>query len=1336
MPFDLGSAIAIREREDGLLEKDTFDLGSAVPFIPELRAIKPEERKYEPPLTEEQKAQAVVELTYREKGEEVPFGLRTDWVLTSPKAEAITEFALVPELTILKGIRGAIDTSGGYDLIDRVQRGILQSEDTKRFYEYIPGIENMPKWAKITADIGEDIVALGLLGLGKAALRKELLTRNISRRIDEAATKFTDDAMSKYMPSGYKSEEVLRQSLEQGYKNRLLSKLTAPNVPSATEGTLGVSLETEIEPSILENYASRKSLFSLLQEEIGIVRRGSVIIPKLGQTVQFTNPEGIILKGIIKEIIGQRAIIEMDGRQVVAILSQLSIPEVEVPTGEGKVYYTGGKELITDFTQKKTLRTGEEKLGTHFTTSEDYAKTFAGKEGKITAVNLDIKKPYNITKENELLIEAPYSHTSFIKELKNKGYDAIVLKGQERAFGKGTYDQVFVLDPSIIKLSQPTGEIIEPSKPSVIPTSKVKGVIRATTGQVKVGDIIEESKALKRLFQREAQISKEFQKEKTTALEQEFANEDLLVREYERDIAKLEKQIVSGEYQIEAEKAKAQVKLENLKQKYDDIQENRKQKLALRNEVANLVESIESAPAENIAIEYQELINNLKAKFDLRNRTEKTIARRESMKAFVERMKIEGRPIDIPAEKLAMLEKVNLKDMTLDQLRQVKQTIDDLSRLGKTKLKAREAVYESTKEKTKIQLMQTVTPINSTLLPKVPIGDKVNSWVERCIALQNYAQKTGVGLTPIDGLADVTGMQEMKKVLDADFSKYLIHNDEAIQQWYNLTKDFTDKEFERIGVIAASRQEGGLERLANNGITKAEVDAIKLTPEEEAAYQFVLYIFDKEFPAVKQYSKEVYNADVGEQENYVSFMSDYELMSDLEIYQRFGQTPEQIANRKTKTVEQGFTKERAKISKIKLETNIDKIFRRHLDDVAYMLNTGKNIKMYFEIVNSPEMREKLGDVGTLAWLQWLDLMARKGGTEGAKRIAALDILRQNIGAGVLSFRLSSALVQFSSFADTIATIGVRWATKGATNISTSKEWRNFIMDNFPEIKKAVGDDIAFREFGEGFFGNMARTGLKPLQVLDGIMRSTAASGSYEKLCSEKGIAVDLKNPNPGLIIEATRLMRESQGSSFFKDQPLAITAGYGLTDNKSLNKTILTFQSFMLNRWDNINRQIWRMGIKEKDYGKTISSFFWLLIFAGAVEEGIRRGSRKITNAFAQDKKKEESFVSGVVLNMVQSVPLLGQLVSAITYSSNPVPVINTLEDILEGAGRIVKGKTIETKLKGLIITLGAAGSLLGIPGASQAAQIGKGLIPKNKKGRSSSTRSSGVNKHRSSSTK
>jgi len=1197
MPFDLATAFAVREREDGLLERDTFDLGTAIPVekTPKLSLAQK--------VVSNPKVSKIIDILSGGMSLEESEKLRKDMLgplmkipelfLGATEVPGVQKAAIPTEkavetagelgsfvlttlgrapMGIKAGAGAVIEGKPIAEVTQGIMKGFLKPEEVESIISKTPFQDwEQGAWYRLIPRAGAEAIETYLL--------YELVYGNYVAKFKNAYQEAkTQGAMQELDKMTTTIAKKVVQDPEK-FKIKFPEDFTLGDKLGLTKAYLQNRLG--VIPKVGDVLVERQSFLNLLKKTLG-TKRGETFIPEVGKIGSF---EGKAIK--ILKIEGQRVELEFlaeKGKVIVATLSQLSVPEVPKPTGA----------------------------------------------------------------------EAP----------------------------------------------KPTEEVVSPELKDVESKIQFEKLHKEYVRAMPVGEIISKSATIK----------------------QEIANEDFLIRTYEQDIAKLERQIELGEYQVEAEKAKAQTNLQVLKDKYSLAKETQRQRKAYRDEVVGLVKDISAAPKENIAIEYQETIEQLKSKFDLKRRTEVTKTKRESMKAFVERMKVEGKPIEIPADKLAMLEKTNIEDMTLDQLREVKTTIDKLTQLGKTKLKAREAIYQATKERVKQELLKEVTPIKSKLMPKVPIGEQVKTSVENIIKAQNYVQKTKVGLTPIDGLADVTGMTPMKKVLDTDYSKYLGYNDETIKEWYGLTKDFTEKEFDRIGVMAIARQEGGLERLANSGITEAEVKTIKLTPIEEKVYKFVVDTFDKEYPAVKAYSKDVYNADVGEQENYVSFMSDYEQLSDLEIYERFGQTPEQIASRKTKTVEQGFTKERAVVSKIKLETNIDKIFRRHMDDVAYMLNAGKNIKMYFEIINSPEMREKLGDVGTLAWLQWLDLMARKGGTEGAKRIAALDLLRRNIGAGVLSFRLSSALVQFSSFADTIATIGTEWATKGATNIAISPEWRNFIIDNFPEVRKAIGDDIAFREFGEGFMGNLTRIGTKPLQVLDGLMRSVAASGSYEKLCAEKGIAVDLSNPNPELIVEATRLMRQSQGSSFFKDQPLGITAGYGLTDNKSVNKLILTFQSFMLNRWDNINRQIWRMGIKEKNYKKAIASVFWLLIFAGAVEEGIRRGTRKITGMFAQEKQKEKNFITNSILNIVQSVPLFGQLASSITYSSNPVPVINTIDSLLSGITSIVKGKAKETKLKGLINTIGAAGALGGVPGSSQAAQIIRDIVPKPQKGLKSST--------------
>lgn len=742
--------------------------------------------------------------------------------------------------------------------------------------------------------------------------------------------------------------------------------------------------------------------------------------------------------------------------------------------------------------------------------------------------------------------------------------------------------------------------------------------------------------------------------------------------------------------------------------------------LAIKTSINELKDTVAKLSNSNaVSADYRAKIKEIMDSYELAGHTKATIEKLKATQEYINRQALAGENVEIPQriiDKLKILERTPKAQLTLNQIQGLQAEVELLGKLGETKWSSKQALYEGERELRKAELLKSATSINSKQVKSIGLEKDPAKYIQVFTQARNYLQKTRVGLTPIEGLADITGMQPMKRVMDMNFGNYLTYNDEKYKQWYELTKDFTEENFKKIGAYAVSQQSGGVERLANSGITQAQIDALKLTTEEMKAYEFVRTTFDNEFPAVRKYALDVYNKDVGEVKNYVSFMSDNDAMNELELFDRFGTPPDFPTQ--TKTVEQGFTKERAKMADTKLELNIDKIFRRHTDDVAYMLTMGRDVKQYFEIVNSPEMRAKLGDVGSIAWLQYLDLMARKGGSEGAKRIAILDTLRGNLSAGVLAFRLSSAVIQLTSFTDAMGTIGAEWAMKGASSIATSKEWRAFVMDNFPEVKKAVGDDLAFREFGDNFLQRATRAGFAPLQALDGLMRSMTVAGGYQKLALEKGIAVDLANPNKELIQEATKLMRFSQGSSFFKDQPLSLTTNFGLMDNKSLNKTLLTFQSFMLARWDNLQRQIWRLGIKEKNYKKASMSFLFMVIVATAMEEGLRRGVKTVTNEATEfitgkeGQPVEGSFIGNSAMNLVQAVPIAGQLASSITYSSNPVPIINTFEQSLSGASSVWNGKELRTKIRGGLTLAGSTGSILGVPGSGQASQIAKDFIP------------------------
>lgn len=735
----------------------------------------------------------------------------------------------------------------------------------------------------------------------------------------------------------------------------------------------------------------------------------------------------------------------------------------------------------------------------------------------------------------------------------------------------------------------------------------------------------------------------------------------------------------------------------------------------LKKRVSKLSES------SRLDVEYAKKIKEVVRQFEFQGHNEKTLESLKATQQYLEQQKANGADVSMPQSvlnKLQILNRIPRDQITLDQIEALTHEIDLLEKLGETKLKSRENLYNNEKELRQAELEETAINKSPKALNVPKIGEDlpfkeqvVNAYREA----YNQLQKRSITLTPMDGIAKVTGMEPLKQALDLDYSNYLNHplKNSIQKERLDLIKklDLDDKNMERIGTYAVAQQESGYEKLEGMGYSKPEVDAIQLSPAEMEYYNFVRKVFDESFPAVRDYMKNIYNKDVGQIKNYVSFITDFDAMSDVEVYDRFGTTGDD--NIRTKTTNQSFTKSRKGPGGQKIQLNIDKIFNHHTDDVAYMLTMGKDIKMFSEIVNTPEMREKMGDVSSLMWKEYLDLMARKGGTDGARKIQWLDTIRKNLGASVLSFKLSSALVQLTSFADGASVVGGDNMFKGAWNISTSKKWREFVTENFPEVRSAVGDDPAFTELSDNWIGKVSEKGMWGLQKMDHLVRASTASGAYVKLMEEAGKEVDLNNPDKEVIQKAQKLVRKSQGSSIYKDQPLAISKGM-LTGNKSFDKTLFQFQSFVLHRWDNIYDQIYRSGIKKdrltgkRNLKGAFTGVFWLLLVASALEIGIRKETKDFINWITgtEPTKDSETFARKIVGNAVQSIPVFGTAFNSFVYNTNPVPAISTAQNAGEGLQSMINGKKEETKTRGAIKLAGAIGNLSGVPGSTQGVDI------------------------------
>ena len=180
MEFDPLSAVPVKERPDGLLEEDVFDPTTARPIDGSSISEAEEAQWFNPPLTESQRAQAVVETVYKEQGKKVPLALKFDWMLSSPKAQAVTQAATWTILTrglfpIVQIAKGAAESNTGLGLEARAAKGFFYPEYTKDLSEKIPGYDKFPKWAKILTSVTESIASYLLVGAVKAGDRKSVV---------------------------------------------------------------------------------------------------------------------------------------------------------------------------------------------------------------------------------------------------------------------------------------------------------------------------------------------------------------------------------------------------------------------------------------------------------------------------------------------------------------------------------------------------------------------------------------------------------------------------------------------------------------------------------------------------------------------------------------------------------------------------------------------------------------------------------------------------------------------------------------------------------------------------------------------------------------------------------------------------------------------------------------------------------------------------------------------------------------------------------------------------------------------------------------------------------
>lgn len=726
-----------------------------------------------------------------------------------------------------------------------------------------------------------------------------------------------------------------------------------------------------------------------------------------------------------------------------------------------------------------------------------------------------------------------------------------------------------------------------------------------------------------------------------------------------------------------------------------------------------------SMDAAGVEQTYKDRIRELLAGFELQGHRESTIARLKATREWLAERRAEGKSAELPGyvmDELKILSRKPVDEIPDEALEDVLRTLRIYTELGRAKQASKENVWQIRKEEWLAKL----------IAGKGQGLDNISLEALKRRGAYDFAVEAMSGVMPedvvfdlLDGNAAYQGPHaEMKKVLDGRYGAYLAAFDEHYLPVLKLAKKnkLTETDMETIGIYAAAKQEGGAERVLEGrpDLTLEKVQALKLTPPQNEVYQAMRAAMDGTYSQVKEVNRWLYNRDIGQVEDYFSFQTDYDLLNELDLDRRMAMTPDEWA-KYSKSVKKGFTKSRVKKGQGPIKINALDIFREHMREVAYFTNMQEHIKMFFEVANTPEYRERYGAKTTKHVLNWLNLLARAGKPASTDVMPWLDMVRVNLGRAMLGFKVTSFAIQVGSTLDAAALMGGRNVVSAMNSILSDKALRRWLLDNFPELKARVGDDIAFVELsGRSKLGKLGEAGMWPLKAIDEFSASVAVTAAcFKKLAGQQ---LDITKPaDPEMVHYATLMMRRTQSSSFAKDLGIAFSVGGGrggyLTTNASANKALLQFRSFMLNRFSMLAHDIPKM----EEPGDRAWAYAYIAA-AVAAETGIRWGSRALFLALFGaaglgigkdlEDKDAQDFAEDYFKNLFDTIPFLSDVARVLTWGNSPVPVLDAANKVFVGAHDALTARNEYQKVKGLRDAIQGIAGLAGIAGTSQAFQL------------------------------
>jgi hypothetical protein len=730
-----------------------------------------------------------------------------------------------------------------------------------------------------------------------------------------------------------------------------------------------------------------------------------------------------------------------------------------------------------------------------------------------------------------------------------------------------------------------------------------------------------------------------------------------------------------------------------------------------------------------------------------------------------------GRDVTIPKEILDSLEALKRKpisSLTADELLELHDRIKILEKIGRLKVKSRKESLKLQAQTLREELLSSGMNQKGALhnldnrIREVEINggigkfDKVANFLK---AGTDFVIKTYRGYMPQDVIFNLLDnnrtnydgpwMTKFKGRINAAFNNFMNLSDNYIDPITKEIKRLNLKEtnLKNIGVWAILQQEGGRGRMLNE-YTEAQIKRFEekgLTNDEMYVYNLMRDKLEEMGDVVSGVLHDVYNIDLKREHNYFPFLMDFNKMAELGVHieERFGNYTggEDLLLGADVTEHKGRVKSPSKTFAMERKGNIGQIekvnaldvFTEHMQNAAYLAAFGKTLKVLNMAVtgqNTVDNRQKVdGEIQKVDGVpsirnnpmidylgsdmyrhvvNYLELVARKGGIQGESSIKLLNKIRSNLSAAVLALKLSTIMLQPMAVLNGTSLIGAKYTADGISKMTTSKDWREFLYKNSPIFRHRIGDDPILEE--RASFSAMKKFqdfGYKGIKATDAWAAGAVMIGAYNRYMSEHNLDVDLSKPNADAMAYAERIMGQTQASAYFIDQPAAFT----MSQNRWAVKTVFQFQMFRLASLFRMAAYDIPMDIKNRRYGNALRKTLWMLIanlmvlLAGNLSKDLWDLLLGLEDP-QPDKYSADVLMNSMIFDLATSAPFASNVGSMIKYKRTGIPVIDPIVNLSTAISEYSAAKKPTTKYKKIVKIISAVASLGGVPGTQQASTL------------------------------